>query len=288
MRSERAMVAVEDGELCVHVWPKPGAPRLLFAHANGFNGRTYRQFLEPLTDRFEVIAPDLRGHGLSTAATDPETHRNWHGYANDLCRVIESLDERPLAVAGHSMGAVASVLAAGRHDLPVAHIALIEPVIMPAFFYLAAHMPWGRVMMRQSPLHKGAIARRATWTDRESAAARYRQKRMFADWAPGVLEDYLEDGLRAAETGLELSCSPRWEAANFASHRHDVWGALKAISAPISVLKGARKDSTVYVAEALRRRGTHVETLAGAGHLAPLSHPAACADWVLGRTVDLA
>jgi len=284
MTSNRVMIAADGGELCVHVWAKPDAPRLIFAHANGFNGRTYRQFLEPLTTRYEVVAPDLRGHGLSTVAVNPDTHINWHTYARDLCAVAAGFDERPLVLAGHSMGAVSAVLAAGRYGLEVERIALIEPVIMPGFFYLAAHMPWGRAMMRQSPLYKGAIGRRARWADRETAAERYRHKRMFADWAPGVLEDYLEDGLRPADDGLELSCSPQWEAANFAAHRHHVWGALKAINAPISVLKGSRRDSTVYVADALRRQGVTVDTLDNAGHLALLSHPAASAEWLIAQT----
>jgi pimeloyl-ACP methyl ester carboxylesterase len=43
-------------------------PDIVFIHATGFNARTYRTLLEPLGERFHVLALDMRGHGLTNAA----------------------------------------------------------------------------------------------------------------------------------------------------------------------------------------------------------------------------
>lgn len=285
--SQRIECGVEGGALSVLHFPNPDAPVLVFAHANGFNAGTYRQLLEPLAGHFEIFAPDLRGHGLSTAPTVPQTHRNWHTYARDLAAVAKRAGERPLLLAGHSMGAVAGVLAAGEHGLAARRLALIEPVIMPGFFYGLARMPFGNALMRRSPLYKGAISRRADWPDRDAAARRYRRKTLFADWQEGVIEDYLETGLIERDDGLTLSCAPAWEAANFASHAHDVWAAVRRLDMPRAVLKGAGRDSTVRVSSALRQRGFDVDTLHDTGHLAPQAKPQACADWLLDQAADL-
>jgi len=46
---------------------------IVFSHANGFNGRTYRTILQPLAADLRILALDLRGHGASTlpAITQP-------------------------------------------------------------------------------------------------------------------------------------------------------------------------------------------------------------------------
>ena len=280
VRPEVFEFPVAGGALNVLRWPAPGRPVLLFAHANGFNARTYTRLFAPLAGQYDIVAPDLRGHGLSTAPADPATHRDWYGYAADLTALAAAVSDDPVLLAGHSMGGVSAILAAGQAGLPVRGIALIEPVLMPRPFYWIAHLPGGSGLMKHTPLYKGARKRKADWPDHDTAAQRYGRKSLFAGWADGVLADYLEDGLVPTDDGLTLSCSPAWEAANFASHRHDVWGALRRISTPVRVLKGTRRDSTVRVAGALERAGVAVDRMDGAGHLIPQTHPLACAVWI--------
>src|SRR4051794_6447386 len=57
-----AMAALEIG-------PSERPVDIVFSHANGFNGRTYRTVLQPLAGTLRILALDLRGHGASTLPT---------------------------------------------------------------------------------------------------------------------------------------------------------------------------------------------------------------------------
>jgi Lysophospholipase len=188
----RDMIDLPGGAMALLRWPMADGPRLLFAHANGFCASAYIQMLGGLAGRFDIVAMDLRGHGRTTLPADPSTHVSWDVYADDLAVLCERLDRRPDLMAGHSMGAASSLMAAARMDAPPP-LALVEPVVLPALVYAAYRTPL-RPLIRKR-IGMGDLARKRTngWPDRESVAARYRERSTFSDWAPGAVEDYLTD-----------------------------------------------------------------------------------------------
>lgn len=280
---ERTRYEFKDGVMAAWRWPNPGAPILVFAHANGFNGGVYRQLLQPLSERFEIIAPDLRGHGRTSLPADPTTHTSWDIYANDLLALYDRLDRRPALLAGHSMGASSTLLAAARMpDAPP--LALVEPVVLPSSLYLMARSPIWR-FMKGSTIRLGATARKRSngWPDRDAVISRYQSRPTFARWSDGVLENYLEDGLQDSADGVKLSCDPNWEAANFEGQGHDLLKAARQLGDSVQVLK-AQKGSTVINSAGLAARGVRIETLEG-GHLIPMETPDRVATW-LGQVAD--
>jgi len=52
----------------LHFRADKGPVRIVFAHANGFNGQTYRAVLDALD--VHSVAVDLRGHGMTDMPTD--------------------------------------------------------------------------------------------------------------------------------------------------------------------------------------------------------------------------
>jgi pimeloyl-ACP methyl ester carboxylesterase len=286
--AERFSVDIGEGAIAGWRWPNAGAPPLIFSHATGFCASAYKKMLQRLAGGFDVYAIDLRGHGRTGLPTDPARLRNWMIYARDLRAFLDRLAASAggapkWTLAGHSCGAVVSVLAArGRRD--VAALVLVEPVAMPPTAAFAARLPFWRAKARRFPLVKGALARRAEWPDRDDVFKSYERKRLFSTWAGGVLEDYLEDGLVETETGVRLACAPPWEAATFAAHGHDFWGAVAAAPAPITVLGAADKSSTLFgrAPRRFERRGAIVQRLHGVSHLLPLENPEAAADFIAG------
>jgi len=274
--------AMPDGHLSGLAWPSPGKPRLVFIHANGFCASAYRAVLSRLAADFDILAPDLRGHGTTELPTDPDRHRSWNIYARDVYAWLETLDRPAYALAGHSMGAIVALLSAARLDRPTP-LALVEPVVMPSLLYLTARSPLRGLMRGRIRIANAARKRFDGWSERGDAARRYARHKTFRNWADGVLDDYLEDGLIPdGGDGVRLACNPMWEAANYEAQGHDIGTALGQMSAPIHVLK-AEHASTIINRRALTSRGIGIDLLAGAGHLAPMEAPGPVAEWIAGR-----
>jgi pimeloyl-ACP methyl ester carboxylesterase len=198
---------------------------LVFVHANGFNARTYLPLLSELSKTCTIAAPDLRGHGLSTLP-DHHRHRDWRLFRDDLIALLETFKKPPLLV-GHSMGGTSSLLAAAKRPDLVRGLLAFDPPIMPRLMHFMIRN--GMVSPKNQskhPLVRGAKGRRHHFASREAAVSRYENKRPFASWQQGFLQNYMNDGLLAVEDGFSLACDPQWEAHNYMAHGHDIWGAV--------------------------------------------------------------
>ena len=279
---ERRSLKRGDGDQSYLIWDGPGddAPVLHFAHANGFNANTYRRMLAPLAERMTVIASDMRGHGQSTLRAEPDHQKSWHVYADDLLALLDALAPgRRILLAGHSMGGTASLLAAARRPGLVSGLTLIDPVILPRTVYWA--MGWRRLAhlgARNFPLVKAALARRAVWPDRATMVKAYTGRGAFKTWPEPVIGDYVEGGTRPhAEGGVELSCAPAWEAANFAWHDHNVWPWMRHVTCPLVLMRGTVGSTCpAIIAGLIRRRLPQIKdrVVDGASHFLPMEFPA--------------
>lgn len=91
----------------------PGAPTVLLLHgwvASG--GMNWHQAFRPLSKRYNVVAPDLRGHGRGI--------RSWRRFrladcADDVAETIKTLGTGPVIVVGYSMGGPVAQLLWQRH-----------------------------------------------------------------------------------------------------------------------------------------------------------------------------
>lgn len=272
-----------DGIVAGWRWPAAGRPPMLFLHANGFCASAYRRMLGSLAGSFDLHALDLRGHGANTRPADPSRLTSWKPYVEDACAYLDNAAREGWILAGHSLGAATSLLAAcGRGD--VAALRLIEPVAPPEWMTIAARTPFWRAAAGRIPMVRQASRRRNGWPDREAVAASYAAKPLFGAWAPGVLEDYFEDGLVEEGDSVRLACDPAWEAATYAAQANDFWSAARVAPAPVAVLAADHPSSTVPAParSRLKRLGAAVTLVSGVGHLAPMERPAELAGFLQG------
>jgi len=240
---------------------------VIFSHANGFNGRTYRSILGPLAAGLRILAIDLRGHGATTLPATIEGREGWPQFRDDLLALIAAVAEGPVVLAGHSMGGTSSLLAAAAEPGRVKALALFDPVVMTP----------DAETMHDNPLAAGAERRRATFPSKAAVVAAYTGKGAFRTWSPEQLADYVEAGFRETETGeVTLTCTPAWEASNFRTHNYDAWAAFRESRCPIRILR-AETGSTFRLerieAELAATGRIGIETVAGTSHFLPMERP---------------
>lgn len=252
-------------------------PDIVFLHATGFNASTYRVLLEPLGERFSVLALDARGHGRTTLPAKMFGYTSWRRHRDDLIAVLENFTA-PVTLAGHSMGATVSLLTAGKRTDLVAGLALIEPVILNAAGYASFQLPGASLWMRWTmPLARGAAGRRARFESREQAVAAFTGRGVFKTFPPEVIADYVADGLTEdGQGGFRLACAPTYEAATYCAQRNDPWEALRKVTDPLVLLR-AEFNSTISEASAHRfgaiKADARVATVEAASHMLPMERP---------------
>jgi pimeloyl-ACP methyl ester carboxylesterase len=263
-----AMAALEIG-------PVDRPIDIIFSHANGFNGRTYRTILEPLASSLRILALDLRGHGASTLPTVIEGRSGWLEFRDDLLALLAALapelGQGPVVLAGHSMGGTTSLLAAAAEPARVRALALFDPVVMPS------DLPPDADALQHSPLVAGALRRRAVFPSRQAVFEAYLGRGAFKSWSDAQLADYVAAGF--AETGsgeVALTCTPQWEASNFRTHNYDPWAAFRESRCPIRILRAA-EASTFRLEGREAELGDDgritVQTVPGTTHFLPMERP---------------
>ncbi len=279
----RRELRVPDGKISYLEWgtDEAGKIPLHFAHANGFNGQTYRRILDELSDQFHIRAWDARGHGATRLPAHPASHRNWYVYRDDLIRMVEDFAEatgQKVILAGHSMGGAASVMAAAARPDLVRGLVLVDPVMTPRSFRFLV-MAFRLLGMKGGPmsLADGAEKRRAVFPDGETIVNRYLGRGAFTTWPRGFIEDYVAGGTRLRNDGqVELSCAPTWEAANFRAHGHNISKSVRNLNVPLALLH-AEHGSTCRGSfpQKLKQRdpGAHIMQVKGSTHFLPMEFP---------------
>jgi pimeloyl-ACP methyl ester carboxylesterase len=87
----------------LHYEEAGSGPPIVLVHGLWMSGRFFQAQLDGLSDRYRVVALDLRGHGRSEHVTSGHTVAQ---YARDLRSLLEALELRDPVVVGWSMGAL--------------------------------------------------------------------------------------------------------------------------------------------------------------------------------------
>lgn len=183
-------------------------PPMLCLHGRWGRGETWSNLIVRCRDRYRIIAPDQRGHGLSAK---PMVRYAPEDMAEDAHQLLRALDAAPAIVVGHSMGARTAGVLAARHPRDVRAVALldcaadgcehvptIEPSQVAGIDLLTADWPTPYPSYDEAMQDIAAHFPRAT-------AQRYFQESlvetvegydfMFSRWAMSAIESYLHGWL---------------------------------------------------------------------------------------------
>lgn len=241
-------------------------PPVLLVHSAGMGAAQWRGVARALADSFRCVAPNLRGYGRSSS---------WPaGIPADIEAELELLDAAiapiasPLHLVGHSMGAWLALELARREATRFASLALIEPVVLGTLRAPGEEFALGEV----SAMIEDVLAAFARG-DVAAAMERFTEYWYGAGaWSKIPLAQRLPIFARAGKMHADV-------AAVWADRTPAV--AFAAIDRPILVLSAERTTMAAtrmaeLLAAALPR--ARRESLPGAGHMAPITDAALCAE----------
>jgi pimeloyl-ACP methyl ester carboxylesterase len=228
-----------DG-LSLHLleWSQDGVPFLLL-HGFGNEAHIWDDFAPAVAPHYRTLALDHRGHGDSD--WDPERRYDHDTLVRDIEAVSQALGIERLVLVGHSLGGRIATLFAGRHPERMAGLVLVDigpevdarGVIRIRMEIESNPMPtyesveeYARVLSLAYPAGRAdALMRMARH------GLRHRDDRRF--------ELKLDPALRGmAERGETAEDAAERARATIAAQ----WEALKRISCPTLVVRGAASD----------------------------------------------
>ncbi len=276
--------ATDGADIALWRWPQSKArPTLHWAHATGFHGRLYHPLLDELATDVNVLAWDMRGHGASVGAANLSTFRGWETYYRDLIALLECLDE-PVWLAGHSIGATTSIMAAARRPDKVLGLILAEPVIMDPVQGLKLGLA---KLLRQShrlSLAAGAARRRRVFDSHAAALDNYRGRGVFKTWPEAWLNAYVQHAFVPQGDQVQLACAPEWESTTFAHTEHNPWPGIRQLRCPVIAL-AAERGSTFSPKAQKRLKAllpsADVRVLEGTTHFLPMEQKDIVRDAIL-------
>ena len=206
-----------------------------------------------------VVAPDLPGHGRSP---DWDGRSDLHTLTTWECM---GLLGAPMDLIGHSFGATVALRMALERPEMIRTLTLIEPVLFAAA-RAAGDPAWAQNRAALVPFAAAMAA-----GDRDAAAAAFQAVWgagvAFADLPP-VQRDYLSARIHLIPATNDTLDT---DAAGLLA-----FGRLEALGLPVLLLEGDRSPPVIGAIQAeLARRLPQVTraVVAGAGHMAPLTHP---------------
>ncbi|MHB8420003.1 MAG: alpha/beta fold hydrolase [Myxococcales bacterium] len=224
---------------------------------------------------YEVVAPDLRGHGDS-GKVGPGSSYQFYDYVFDVKALVDDLAPARLFLVGHSMGAAIAALYTGSHPERVERLALLEGLAMheqpadQAPGYLAAWIDRVERARRRQP---------HVYPDLDAAAAAIARNDPLC---PKDIARFLaEHGTREVPGGVAFKHDPLHLAPNPYPYRHEIirpfWERIRCRTLLLHGEKTEMPEPEDMEARLRAFRTARRVTVAGAGHMMIRHQPEAVA-----------
>lgn len=258
------MPVVQNQGLQIFFEDSGAGPPVVLGHSFLCSGKMWREQVPKLGTKFQVINPDLRGHGRSSHVTRPFS---LYDALSDVIAVLDQLRIERAIWCGLSIGGMVALRAALTHPERVAGLVLLDSDAGPETalrkLKYRAMGAGARVMGFRPFLPSIARLMFGTTTLRNNPTLVDEWKREFADLhVPSVL--------RCLEALM---------------HRDSLLGRLDQITVPALVLVG---EEDLSLPPPLSRRiheqlpHSTFRLIPAAGHLSSLERPAPVTDAILG------
>ena len=186
--------------LTIHRYGSPHAEPMVLVHGVTDAGTTWPDLVDHWGDRWDVHAPDLRGHGLSPRFTEDEIVEAHSVLLADVVALVDGL-ARPVALVGHSLGGVLALRTALARPDKIWALVLEDPAKPtggppdPAFVAMNDSFLGTMSDVAHHPAQVERMLAETTWSRTEVEA--------WAACKPAVDREYIRRGLSLGDA--------RWE-----------------------------------------------------------------------------
>lgn len=250
------MKTVELRDATLNVADVGSGPTLLLVHGFPLDHSMWRYQLEALADGYRVVAPDLRGFGASTGATDTITMEQ---LADDMAELLDRLEiSEPITFCGLSMGGYVAWQFWRRHANRLARLILCDTRAVADTEEVAR----GRRVMAERVLSEGS-----------SIMSDAMLPKLFSDRAVREQAEIIEATRQVIEATSPATIAG---ALRGMAQRPDMTGELPNIAVPALVLCG-QHDVISTIDEMRSIAGTlpnaRFAEVSGSGHMTTLEAP---------------
>lgn len=256
-------------------------PVLAFAHANGVPGGSYRTFLAPFAESWQVHAMDRLGHNPAYPVDD-----HWGSLSKELEAFLEPLP-KPIVGMGHSMGGVLMFMVAARRPQWFRALIMLDPPLINGWQRWLFNMAsWSGQGDRLTPAGKSKY-RRDHWPNRDEMEAYFARSGFFQRFDPASLRDYIDAAIEDTPEGCRLRFSVATEVAVF-RHTPRNLHTFPVLQVPGMLLNGTESEPMFRACARrhVRRHGMEWG-LAEGGHMFPLEKPRQTAEQVIKQLAGL-
>jgi len=251
-----------------------GEKQIQFLHANAHVPETYRKLLEGIGfEDFNFVLPLQRPLWRDS---DPEDLRHWSLLARDIIQHMDACDRKGIIGIGHSMGAIATWLAAVERPDLFSQIILIDPVVLPKKWVKRLSVVPFWMKKRLVPMVKIAANRRDHWPDEEALESHLGSKKVYQGFDKDVWNDFKKYSIVDSEDGgIQLRYPRLWESKVYAS-APNIWKLMGYDPCPITIIRGQESDViTSDTWDAIHEEMPHANLveMENVGHLVPFEQP---------------
>jgi pimeloyl-ACP methyl ester carboxylesterase len=224
-------------------------PPFVLLHGLTASGACWTPLARALEDRFDVVMPDARGHGSSSA---PLHGYRYEEHAMDVIALIQHLGLEAPVLLGHSMGGMTAALVANRMTHDIRGVVLVDPTFLSP--------------QRQRDVFESGVAdqhRRTLSLDKTAVVAEIQARHPHR--SPEIVDLLAQARLQTRISAFDVLTPPN----------PDYEQLVREIQVPILLIIA---DGGVVSLDTARRLqtlnpGVRIERIADAGHGIPFDRP---------------
>lgn len=237
---------------------KGGGEPVLFVHGFLFSAESFREQMDALSSRFDVIGIDLRGQHRSGVTAEQAEYDLWN-QAEDVHGVISALGIAPCHYVGLSMGGMIGMRLYARHPEDIRSFVFMD----------TSHEP--------EPEHSAAMNEAFCQVIEEGGMEDLIPSTPPIWYGPDFIRDHFDEVEAWQDRWRQADPLGFVRALRAVSTRDDVSEVVRGINVPTLVIHGS-EDAPIKleVAERLAAAvpGARLEVVEGAGHMSCVDHPA--------------